>query len=74
LLPISDYGDMAESIINHNAGYVCESESQIFETLELLWNKFKSGENLFIQQNEEFIESISREKIAENFVKLLLED
>jgi glycosyltransferase involved in cell wall biosynthesis len=74
LLPISDYGDMAESIINHNAGYVCESESQIFETLELLWNKFKNGENLFIQQNEEFIESISREKIAENFVKLLLED
>lgn len=74
LLPISDYGDMAESIINHNAGYVCESESQIFETLELLWNKFKSGENLFIHQSEEFVESISRKKIAEDFVKFILED
>jgi hypothetical protein len=74
LLPISDHGDIAESIINHNAGYVCENESQIFETLELLWNKFQSGENLFIHQSEEFVESISRKKIAEDFVKFILED
>jgi hypothetical protein len=74
LLPISDNGDIAESIIKNNAGYVCESESQIIETLELLWNKFERGENLFINQTEEFLESISRKKIAEDFVKLILED
>ncbi|OAQ38781.1 hypothetical protein A5893_12085 [Pedobacter psychrophilus] len=74
LLPISDNGDIAESILKYKAGYVCESESQIIDTLELLWEKFKNGENLFINQPQEFIESISRKKIAEDFARLLTEN
>ena len=72
LLPISDEGDLAESIINHHAGYVCKSKEEIVIVLEELWAKFIKGENLFIPQSKEFSKSISREFIANEFAERIL--
>jgi hypothetical protein len=73
LLPVSDEGDLKESILSNNAGYVCYKKDDILKSLELLWSKFLNKENLFIEQPSEFIENLSREKIAEKFVKQILE-
>jgi hypothetical protein len=73
LLPVSDEGDLQESILSNNAGYVCYNKDDILKSLELLWDKFLDKENLFIEQPSEFIENLSREKIAEKFVKQILE-
>ena len=72
LLPVSDGGDIEESILQNDAGYVCNNLNDVIKTLEKLWAKFDKGENLFITQPEEFIESLNRKNIAESFVKLIL--
>jgi hypothetical protein len=73
LLPISDEGDLKESIISNSAGYVCHNNKEIIQTLELLYDKFLNKENLFIKQPEEFINNLSRDKIGENFAKEVLD-
>jgi hypothetical protein len=73
LLPMSDEGDLAESILNHHAGYVCKSKEECLIALEKVWDKFIKKENLFIPQSDEFTKSISREFIADKFAERILE-
>ena len=72
LLPVSDDGDIAESILQNNAGYVCNEVNTVVENLEKLWAKFGNGENLFINQPEAFIKCLNRKTIAESFAKKVL--
>ena len=73
LLPVSDDGDIAESMYQNQAGYVCNNTNAVIETLEKLWAKFEKGENLFIIQPKEFIDGLNRKTIAESFAKLILQ-
>lgn len=73
LLPVSDNGDLAESISEHKAGYICHNQVEILEVLEELYHRFQQGETLKIQQSAEMLKQNSREAIAERFVDLILE-
>lgn len=72
LLPVSDKGDIAESIINNNAGYVCNTVEENVAVLEMLYDKFKNGKSLVIPQSEEMLRKNSREYIAKEFVEQVL--
>ncbi|WP_207424015.1 hypothetical protein [Desertivirga brevis] len=71
LLPISDHGNAAKSIKEHNAGYVCESENECYEMLCSLWEKHQKGESFIIPRSKEFLYSISREAEAEKLVEVV---
>lgn len=73
LLPVSDHGDLKESILSNHAGYVCNHKQEVIECLELLWEKFLKKENLFINQPTELINHLSREKIAQNFAEKIIQ-
>lgn len=72
LLPVSDNGDIAESIMNNNAGYVCNTVEENVAVLESLYEKFQKGESLVIPQSEEMLVKNSRSYIAKEFVELVL--
>lgn len=72
ILPESDNGDIAHSILLNKAGFICNSVDENISVLELLWKRFINGENQIISQSEEVLKSNSREEIAKNFVKLVL--
>ncbi|ADY53790.1 hypothetical protein Pedsa_3255 [Pseudopedobacter saltans DSM 12145] len=74
LLPVSDKGDLAESISKHKAGYICKDQVDIVRTLNMLYSKFLNGEVVEIVQSEEMLKHNSREAIAERFVGLILEN
>jgi glycosyltransferase involved in cell wall biosynthesis len=72
LLPVSDNGDIAESITKNNAGYVCNTVEENLAVLEQLYNKFQNGESLVVPQSEEMLLKNSRAYIAKEFVDLVL--
>lgn len=72
LLPVSDNGDIAESIIKNNAGYVCNTVEENVAVLEMLYEKFQKGESLTISQSEDMLRNNSRKYIAKEFVDLVL--
>ena len=72
LLPVSDNGDLAESILYHKAGYVCNTVEENVAILESLYQKFQNGESLIIAQSEEMLLKNSRPYIAKEFVDLVL--
>lgn len=72
LLPVSDNGDIAESILHNNAGYVCNTVEENLAVLEQLYNKFQNGESLVVPQSEEMLLKNSRAYIAKEFVDLVL--
>jgi len=71
LLPISDNGDIANSILEHHAGYVCNSPDECYNVLQELWEKYQRGESFKIPRSKEFLYSISREAEAEKLVKII---
>ena len=72
LLPKDDLGDLSESINKNQAGFVCNSVDENVKILNFLFQKFQKKENLFINQSEEFINSLKRETISKEFVNFLL--
>lgn len=70
-LPVSDEGELARSIREHQAGYVCHNFEECYAALEELWEKHVRGESFRIPRSEEFLYSISREHEAEKLVRLV---
>lgn len=69
LLPVSDHGDIAESITENYAGYICNSENDILETLSKLYLKFSDVEVELTKYNDE---KNSREFWAKQFIDSIL--
>jgi hypothetical protein len=69
LLPVSDYGDIAVSITENNAGYICNSENEILETLSKLYLKFSNEEIELTKYNDE---NNSREFWAKKFIDTII--
>jgi len=69
LLPITDYGNVAKSISDNNAGYVCNDKVECIKAIEELWSKYKSGKSLRTPRTSDFLYNISREAEAEKLVK-----
>jgi hypothetical protein len=72
LLPVSDDGDIAESILKNNAGYACKNQKEFLFVLNWLWKKFEKRESLEMNYPEELISEISRETIAKNLISEIL--
>ncbi len=69
LLPVSDFGDLAESITTNIAGEVCNSVNQTLTFLNNLWLKHINNQSLIIERRPNTI--ITRESIANDFITLI---
>lgn len=69
LLPVSDFGDLAESITINKAGEVCNSVNQTVAFLNSLWLKHVNKQSLIVERPANTI--ITRETIANNFIQLI---
>lgn len=68
LLPISDDGDLSQSIIKNNAGYVCNTVEENIEVLNLLWVNFNNQKVLDKFNLINVSKCENREFIAKEFV------
>ncbi len=71
LLPESDNGDLEESIINNNAGYVCKNKDQLYYTLHQEYYKFINNKDVRIYRDDNFINQISRNYASNKLMELL---
>lgn len=71
LLPASDRGVLAESIVMNDAGAVCDDQEGFYKVLNKLWEKFTAGESMKIERTGKFLYSISRESEAERFATII---
>lgn len=73
LLPVSDQGDIAESIRRHKAGFVCNSEDEIYEVLEMQWQAYLDGRDVRLYRRKEELYKISRQYQVERLNQILRE-
>ncbi len=71
LLPQSDKGDIAESIVNNKAGYICENKDDLYFLLQQEYTKFINREDIRIYRTESFLNSISRNYSSEKLLNLI---
>ncbi len=71
LLPSTDNGDIAESIINNKAGYVCKTEAECINALNELWGKFIDKRPIKLERDAEFLYRISRDFQAQKLVDIM---
>ena len=73
LLPMTDHGDIAQSIIENKAGYVCNSKEECLAALNELWRKFQNKESFVIERPADFHYKLSREYEAQKLVAIIKE-
>lgn len=71
LLPVNDHGDLEESIKKYDAGFVCENEEQIVDTLKLAMDNHFNGQPSRITRTEEELYELSRQAQEENLKELI---
>jgi glycosyltransferase involved in cell wall biosynthesis len=71
ILPQSDNGDIAESIIKNEAGYVCHSKEELYEVLQKEFMKFRNKQDVRIYRSESYVKNLSRDKASEELLKLV---
>jgi hypothetical protein len=71
LLPESDNGDLEESILNNNAGYVCNNKDQLYQTLHQEYYKFINNKDIRIHRDDHFLHQISRNYASDKLMELL---
>ena len=71
LLPVTDHGNVASSIISNKAGYVCNNTKECMTALEDLWAIFETGGGFRIKRDQEFLYNISREAEAAKLVEIV---
>lgn len=70
LLPNTDRGDIAESIISNKAGYVLNGGlDEIIKVLEIEYEKFLKEESAMLEERD--LSALSRSKIAEKLLELI---
>ncbi|MCJ0741732.1 glycosyltransferase family protein [Pedobacter montanisoli] len=73
LLPVSDDGDIAESIKKYNAGYICNHKKEIIEVLHISFKNHLEGKPLKINHTAEELYELSRQSQEEKLVNLMNE-
>lgn len=71
LLPHSDKGDIAESIISNKAGYVCKNKEELYFILQQEYSKFIDNEDIRIYRDSNFVDSISRNTSSNKLLDLV---
>lgn len=70
LLPVSDGGDIEESIMRHQAGYVCNSVEQNLKALQQLWDSFQKRGVLCVNESKMYVH-LTRKEIAFKYIERL---
>ncbi|MBD3747883.1 MAG: glycosyltransferase [Sphingobacteriales bacterium] len=69
LLPISDDGDIAETIRKYKAGYVCSNYLEVVNTLENEFQGFLNKEDITLRKGD--FSCLSRSEIANKLIELI---
>nr|MBC7612534.1 glycosyltransferase [Pseudopedobacter sp.] len=69
LLPVSDKGDISETIKKYKAGYVCDGFEDITAVLRKEYQKFLDRKNITIDQKD--LSHLSRTEISKKLVKVI---
>jgi glycosyltransferase involved in cell wall biosynthesis len=69
LLPVSDKGDIADSITHYNAGYVCNGVGETLESLREEYKKYLTGESIVLHKND--FSWLSRKELAKKLTKII---
>ncbi|HEX7366885.1 MAG TPA: hypothetical protein VF273_07310, partial [Pelobium sp.] len=70
LLPNSDHGDIAQSIFEHSAGYVCDGKTEtIISVLQKEYNKYLKGDDMRLAQTD--LSHLSRKRLAEKLLAVI---
>nr|MBC7613673.1 glycosyltransferase [Pseudopedobacter sp.] len=69
LLPVSDKGDIAETIKKYQAGYVCNGVEDTIVVLQKEYQKFLNKESIMIHQKD--LSHLSRTQISKKLVKVI---
>ena len=70
-MPNSDNGDLEESILNNQAGYICKNKEELYFILQQEYSKFINKEEIRICRDEAFLKQISRNAAADKLMSLL---
>lgn len=70
LLPVSDGGDIEETINKYNAGYVCNGYMETLDVLNSEYQKFLNRKDITVNKKED-LSHLSRSKIAEKLIKVI---
>jgi Glycosyltransferase Family 4 len=71
LLPQSDSGDIAESILKNKAGYVCNNSDELYFILKQEYSKFIEKQDVRIKRDQQFINQLSRNAASNKLLELL---
>ncbi len=74
LLPESDNGDIEESIINNNAGFVCRNKEELYFILQEEYSKFRNNADVRIYRDDLFINGLSRNAASKKLLDLVYSD
>lgn len=69
LLPVSDNGDLSESIKEYNAGYVCNGVEETLSALSIEYTKFLNRESIVLNQKD--LSHLSRTQISKKLLKVI---
>ncbi|MBK0382015.1 hypothetical protein I5M32_03505 [Pedobacter sp. SD-b] len=69
LLPVSDNGDIAESMVKYKSGYVCNGVKETLTALNKEYDKFLKRENIMFEDRN--MTSISRTEISKKLIEVL---
>lgn len=72
LLPVSDKGDIAQSIVLNQAGFVCRDVESVLYTLNLLWEKFERKESTTLVSAIHESQKITRLEIAKQLLEKIV--
>ncbi len=71
LLPVNDHGDLRESILNNNAGFVCNNEEEIMNILKVRYDEHFKGNPMCIFRTHEELYELSRQAQEEKLIELI---
>ncbi len=73
ILPVSDNGDIAELVGSKKGNFVCETQEEILETLNNLWERFESNKPANLDGSTVSENMLTRSQIAEVLIKEIKE-
>lgn len=71
LLPITDDGDLANSIIDNKAGFVCNTKQEVIDTLKSSYDGFLNKEYFKVERTAQELYAYSRQSQEDKLAKLI---
>ena len=69
LLPVSDHGDLSESIEKYQAGYICNTVEEIESALNIEYKKYQNKESCMLSSKN--LSELSRSEISKKLITVI---